>query len=272
MKNRYKICILGIGNMGEALINGMLSARLYTKKEIIASDISDAKFTHISSRYGITTTKNNAEAAASSEFIIIAVKPNMVRSVIEEISASVDKSKIIISIAAGVQIDKIQKWFKKDIPVIRVMPNISVLVKEGATAIAPGPGVKEKDLEAIKKMFDSVGKSVILDEGYLNAVTGLSGSGPAYIFTIIEALSDGGVKAGLPRGEATILAAQTALGAAKMVLESGEHTGRLKDMVTSPGGTTIAGLYRIEASGVRAALIRAVEDATKRAEELGKGE
>ena len=258
--------------MGEALINGMLEAGLYSKKEIVASDISDERFSHISSRYAIKTTKNNAAASASSEFIILTVKPDAVKSLLEEISPSIDKSKVIISIAAGIEIDKILLWLKKDVPVIRAMPNIPVLVMEGATAIAPGPGVKDKELEIVRKIFDSVGKSVILDERYLNAVTGLSGSGPAYIFTIIEALSDGGVRAGLPRGAATLLAAQTVLGAAKMVLESGEHTGRLKDMVTSPGGTTIEGLYRIEASGVRAALMMAVEEATKKSEKLGKGE
>ncbi len=272
MKIKRKICILGAGNMGEALIKGMLSGGLYTKKEIIASDISEDRLAHIRSRYGIETTRDNATATDSSEFIVIAVKPFAVKSLMEEISPSLSKSNVIISIAAGVQIERIRIWLKKEIPIIRVMPNISILVMEGAIAIAPGPGIRDRETEAVKRIFDSVGKTVILGEEFMDAVTGLSGSGPAYLFTVIEALADGGVKVGLPRGVATLLAAQTVLGAAKMVLETGLHTGSLKDMVTSPGGTTIDGIYRIEASGVRAALMQAVEDATRRAEELGKGE
>lgn len=268
----YKICILGTGNMGEAILKGILTAGLYTKKDIIVTDVSEDRLSYINRRYNVKTSKNNARTAASSKYIVITVKPVIVKSLIEEITPSVDETKLIISAAAGVPIDKIRRWMKKDAPVIRVMPNTPVLVLEGATVIAPGPGVKDEDIEGVRKIFDSIGKSIILGEEYLNAVTGLSGSGPAYIFTIIEALSDGGVKVGLPRQAAILLAAQTVLGAAKMVLESGEHPGRLKDMVTSPGGTTIEGLYRLEASGIRAALISAVEHATKRAEDLGKKE
>lgn len=271
-KARRKICVLGVGNMGEALIKGMLSGGIYTKKEIIASDISGERLAYIRSSYGIETTKDSTEAAASSDYIIISVKPSAVKSLIEEISPFVDRSKAVISIVAGMPIHRIQRWFKKDMPIIRVMPNICILVMEGAAAIAPGPDVSDRDLKAVKRIFDAVGKSVILGEEYLNAVTGLSGSGPAYVFTMIEALADGGVKVGLPRGAATLLAAQTLLGGAKMVLETGKHPGGLKDMVTSPGGTTIEGIYRIEASGIRAALMKAVEDATKKAEELGKVE
>lgn len=258
--------------MGEALLKGILSSGLCTKKEIVASDISEERLAQIHSIYRVETTRNSAEAAASSLFIIIAVKPATVKSLIEEISPSVDESKVIISLVAGVTIGRMQRWLKKEVPIIRVMSNTPVLVMEGATAIAPGPGVGDEEMEVTKKIFDSVGKTVVLSEEYLNAVTGLSGSGPAYIFTIIEALIDGGVKAGLPRKEATLLAAQTVLGAAKMVLDTGSHTGSLRDMVTSPGGTTIEGLYRLEAAGIRAALISAVEHAARRAEELGKGE
>lgn len=270
--NRKKISILGAGNMGEALLRGILSAGLYKKEEIIASDISKERLAQINSTYGVETTKNNIEASASSKFIIIAVKPDAVKSIIEEISPSIDGSKVIISIVAGVPIERIRRWLKKEAHIIRVMPNTPVLVREGASAIAPGPVVRDREMETVRKIFDSVGKTVILAEKYLDAVTGLSGSGPAYVFTIIEALADGGVKVGLPRKEATLLAAQTVLGAAKMVLETGRHPGSLKDMVTSPGGTTIEGLHRLEASGIRAALMSAVEHATKRAEELGKRE
>lgn len=270
--NRKKICILGVGNMGEALLKAMLFSGIYTKEDLIVSDISEERLTHINSIYGVETTRENSEAAASSEFIILAVKPGTVKSLIEEISPSINESKVIISLVTGVKIARIRKWLRRETPVIRVMSNTPVIVKEGATAISPGPGVKERDIEVARKMFDSVGKTVILGEEHLNAVTGLSGSGPAYVFTIIEALADGGVKVGLPRKEATLLAAQTVLGAAKMVLDTGRHPGSLKDMVTSPGGTTIEGLHRLEASGIRAALMSAVEHATKRAEELGKRE
>ena len=268
----YKICILGTGNMGEAILKGILTAGLFTKKEIIVTDASEERLSYINGRYNVKTTKNNVKAAASSKYIVITVKPAIVKSLMEEIMRAVDGTKLLISVAAGVPIDKIHRWLKKEVPIIRVMPNTPVLVLEGAAVIAPGPGVKDADIEGVRKIFDSVGKSLILSEEYLNAVTGLSGSGPAYIFTIIEALADGGVKVGLPRQAAILLAAQTVLGAAKMVLESGEHPARLKDMVTSPGGTTIEGLYRLEAAGIRAALISAVEHATKRAEELGRKE
>lgn len=272
MKSRKKICILGVGNMGEALLKGILSSGIYKKGDIIVSDISEERLTHINSTYGVETTKDNAEATTSSEFIILAVKPETAKNLIGEISHLIHESKVIISLITGLKITSIHKWLKREIPVIRVMPNTPVLVKEGATVIAPGPGVKEKDIEVAQKIFDSVGKTVIMGEEYLDAVTGLSGSGPAYIFTIIEALADGGVKVGLPRRESILLAAQTVLGAAKMVLETGKHPGSLKDMVTSPGGTTIEGLHRLEASGIRAALISAVEHATRRAKELGEKE
>lgn len=269
---RKKLCILGTGNMGDAILSGILSARLYKKGDVIVSDISEERLSKVKSKHGIETTKNNVEACNSSRFIIIAVKPGSMKSLIEEISNTISETNVIVSVAAGISISRIQGWLKKDIQVIRVMPNTPVVVREGMTAIAPGQGVKDADLSVIKMIFGSMGKTVVLNEEYLNAVTGLSGSGPAYIFTIIEALSDGGVKAGLPRSTATLLAAQTVLGAAKMVLETGSHTGILRDMVTSPGGTTIEGLHCLETAGIRAALISAVEHATRRSKELEKGE
>ncbi|HAS17771.1 MAG TPA: pyrroline-5-carboxylate reductase [Nitrospiraceae bacterium] len=272
MKNKGKICIIGAGNMGEALLKGMLQAGIYTKAEIIVTDISPERLEYIKSTYDVDTTKDNTKAATLSDVIIISVKPDNMKSLIEEISHSLDKSKVIISVVTGISINRMHLWLSKKVPVIRVMSNTPMIVMEGATAIAPGPGVKGKDLETTKKIFNSVGKTIILDEKHLDAVTGLSGSGPAYIFTIIEALTDGGVRVGLPRKAALLLASQTVLGAAKMVLDTGKHIGSLKDMVTSPGGTTIEGLYRLEKSGIRAALISAVEHATRKATELGKGD
>jgi len=257
--------------MGESLLKGILAAGLYKKGEIIVSDISEERCAYIQATYGVDTTRRNTEAAGSAESIILAVKPGELKPLIEEISPSIDESRLLISIVGSISIDRIQQWAKRELHIIRVMSNTPVLVREGATAISPGPGISDREMEIAIKIFDSVGKTVVLSEKYLDAVTGLSGSGPAYIFTIIEALVDGGVKVGLPRKEATLLAAQTVLGAAKMVLETGRHTGVLRDMVTSPGGTTIEGLYGLEAGGIRTALIDAVEYATRRAEELGKG-
>jgi len=269
---KYKICILGTGNMGEAILKGILTSGLYAKKDIIVTDVAEDRLSYLHERYNVKTTRNNAQAASSSRYIMMTVKPAVIKSLISEISHVSDESKLIISVAAGISINNIRIWFKKELPVIRVMPNIPVLVLEGATAIASGPGVRPEEIDDVKKIFDSVGKAILLGEEHINAVTGLSGSGPAYIFAVIDALSDGGVKVGLPRQAATLLAAQTVLGAAKMVLESGEHPGRLKDMITSPGGTTIEGLHTLEMSGIRGAFISAVQQATKKADELGKRE
>lgn len=258
--------------MGEAILRGILTSGLYTKKDIIVTDVAEERLSYIHERYNVKTTKDNAQAASSSRYIMITVKPAVVKSLLNEIAHVLDASKLVISVAAGISINNIRIWLKKELPVIRVMPNIPVLVLEGATAIASGPGVRHEEIEDVKKIFDSVGKSILLGEEYINAVTGLSGSGPAYIFAVIDALSDGGVKAGLPRQASTLLAAQTVLGAARMVLESGEHPGRLKDIITSPGGTTIEGLHTLEMSGIRGAFISAVEHAAKKAEELGKRE
>src|SRR3989304_6250575 len=186
MTMKWKICVLGTGNMGEALIKGMLSGGLYTRKEIIASDISEERLAHIHAVCGIKTTRDNAAASASSKFIMIAVKPAGVKALMEEISPALDRSKVIISIAAGVPIDRIRHWLKRDIPTVRVMPNIAILSMEGATAIAPGPGVTGRDREAVKKIFDSVGKSVLLGAEHRKVHTRLCGSGPAHIFTGIE--------------------------------------------------------------------------------------
>ena len=269
---KYKICILGTGNMGESILKGILTSAIYSKKDIIVTDVAEDRLSYIHERYNVNTTKDNVKAASSSRYIMITVKPAVIKSLLSEIAHVLNESRLIISVAAGISISNIRLWLKKDLPVIRVMPNIPVLVLEGATAIASGPGVRFEEIEDVKKIFDSVGKAILLGEEHLNAVTGLSGSGPAYIFAVIDALSDGGVKVGLPRQASTLLAAQTVLGAARMVLECGEHPGRLKDMITSPGGTTIEGLHPLEMSAMRCAFISAFEQATKRADELGKRE
>jgi pyrroline-5-carboxylate reductase len=209
-------------------------------------------------------------AVKEAAIIVLSVKPQVMEKVLAEIGPSLDASKLVISIAAGIPIAALERQVGHGVRVIRTMPNTPALVGAGATALSPGEHATEADLAQAKALFDAIGMTVVVDEPLLDAVTGLSGSGPAYIFLIIEALADGGVKAGLARDQAQELAAQTVLGSAKLLIETGEHPGRLKDQVTSPGGTAIAGLHTLEAGGLRTTLMDAVEAATFRSRELGK--
>jgi pyrroline-5-carboxylate reductase len=269
LKNR-QVGILGTGNMGEALIHGLLHGHLCRPDQIFCSDVRPERLKVIREKYGVKTTSHNTEMVKQSEIIILSVKPQIMKQVVDEIAKYLDLSKLIISIAAGVPLDAIEACARKDLKLIRVMSNICVSVREGVSAIAGGKHALKEDLMMAKTIFDSVGKSLFIEEGLLDAVTGLSGSGPAYIFLIIDALADAGVKMGLSRDDALILAPQTVLGAAKMLIETGEHPGKLKDMVTSPGGTAIAGLHTLEEGGVRTTLINAVEVATERSKILGE--
>lgn len=268
MENK-KLGFIGTGKMGEALIKGILQSRLVPPENIFASDADSAKLQLLEKEYKINTCKDNCAAVIDSDIIIIAVKPQIVPHVLMEIKKSV-KKQMIISIAAGVTIETYESALPRGTKVVRVMPNIAATVQEAASAISPGSAASKDDLAIASSIFNAIGKSVILPEYLMDAVTGLSGSGPAYIFTIIEALADGGVYEGLDRNTARLLAAQTVLGAAKMVLEDGSHTAELKDMVTSPGGTTIRGLRVIEDRGVRIAMMDAVIEACERSKELGK--
>ncbi len=269
LKNK-QVGILGTGNMGEALIHGLLHGHLCRPDQIFCSDVRPERLKVIREKYGVKTTSHNTEVVKQSEIIILSVKPQIMKQVVEEIAKYLDLSKLIISIAAGVPLDAIEACARKDLKLIRVMSNICVSVREGVSAIAGGKHALKEDLMMAKTIFDSVGKSLFIEEDLLDAVTGLSGSGPAYIFLIIDALADAGVKVGLSRDDALILAPQTVLGAAKMLIETGEHPGKLKDMVTSPGGTAIAGLHTLEEGGLRTTLINAVEVATQRSKALGE--
>ena len=269
LKNK-QVGILGTGNMGEALIHGLLYGHLCRPDQIFCSDVRPERLKVVREKYGVKTTSHNTEVVKQSEIIILSVKPQIMKQVVGEIAKYLDLSKLIISIAAGVPMDAIESCARKDLKLIRVMPNICVSVREGASAIAGGKHALKEDLMMAKTIFDSVGKSLFIEEDLLDAVTGLSGSGPAYIFLIIDALADAGVKVGLSRDDALILAPQTVLGAAKMLIETGEHPGKLKDMVTSPGGTAIAGLHTLEEGGLRTTLINAVEVATERSKILGE--
>lgn len=269
LKNK-QVGILGTGNMGEALIHGLLYGHLCRPEQIFCSDVRAEKLKAIREKYGVKSTSHNVEVVKQSDIVILAVKPQIMKQVVEEIAKYLDLSKLIISIAAGVPLDAIEACARKDLKLIRVMSNICVSVREGVSAIVGGKHALKEDLMMAKTIFDSVGKSLFIEEDLLDAVTGLSGSGPAYIFLIIDALADAGVKVGLSRDDALILASQTVLGAAKMLIETGEHPGKLKDMVTSPGGTAIAGLHTLEEGGLRTTLINAVEVATQRSKALGE--
>ena len=271
MLNSKKIGFIGTGNMGEALIGGIIGSDSSSPENIICSDVSKERLEFMKETYGIRTTTDNLEVASLSDIVIYAVKPQIIAAVLRETADKLDMSKLIISIAAGVPMAAIEVALGKELRLIRVMPNVAALVKEGAAAIASGKHALKEDIELAMSIFNSVGKSIFLEENYLmDAVTGLSGSGPAYIFLIIDALADAGVKVGLSRKDSIALATQTVLGSAKMLQETGAHPGQLKDMVTSPGGTAIAGLHNLEKGGLRTTLINAVEAATNRSKELGE--
>ena len=265
-----KIGFVGAGNMAGALIKGLLLSGTVTPAQILASDVRDERLAELVAEHGIATTRDNAKLAAWADVIVLAVKPQVIDKVIASISKSLRPSTLVISIAAGVPIESLEARLPSDARVIRTMPNTAAIALAGATAIAPGTHASEGDLDVARRLFEATGRVVVLDEILLDAVTGLSGSGPAYVMLIIEALADGGVKVGLHRETALLLAAQTVYGSAKLLLDTGEHPGRLKDMVTSPGGTAIAGLHTLEAGGLRTTLINAVENATRRSIELGE--
>ena len=271
MLNNEIVGIIGAGNMGKALVKGLISAKEVAEKNIFISDVNIDHLNAIKREFNINVIhKDNKKIGEMSSIIFLSVKPQIMDRVILEIKDSLDKNKLIISIAAGITTMFIEKLMGKEIRVIRAMPNTCAMVLEAATAITKGTFATNEDLEKAERIFSSIGKVVCIEESLMDAVTGLSGSGPAYIFVIIEALSDAGVKMGLPREIATALAAQTVFGSAKMLLETEMHPGRLKDMVTSPGGTAIDGLHTLEEGGIRTNLINAVYAATTKSKKLGK--
>jgi pyrroline-5-carboxylate reductase len=262
------IGFLGAGNMAEALIRGLLRGH-FEAAQITASGPREERMAELRERFGINATTDNRQPAAA-DIVVLSVKPQILSRVLEDVGGLIRPDSLVISIAAGVPIAAIQARLAEGVAVVRAMPNTPALVDAAATAIASGEHAKAGDLAEAKRIFDAIGITVILEESQLDAVTGLSGSGPAYVFLILEALSDAGVKVGLSRRTAQLLAAQTLLGSAKMLLETNEHPGRLKDMVTSPGGTAITGLHTLEEGGIRTTLMNAVEAATKRSRELGE--
>lgn len=265
------IGFIGGGNMAEALISGLVSSGAASPQNIICSDIREEPLEELRAKYGVETSTDNIVVAAKAEILIYATKPQILATVLKETAEVLDRSKLIISIAAGVPLAAIASGLHKELRLIRVMPNICAFVKESATAIAAGAYVENGDIDMAKAIFDSVGISVFIQENILmDAFTGLSGSGPAYVFMIIDAMADAGVKMGLSRKDSLLLSAQTVMGSAKLLLESNEHPGQLKDRVTSPGGTSIAGIHTLEQGGLRTTIMDAVEAATNRSSELGE--
>jgi len=265
-----KVGFIGAGAMAEALLTGIIRAGLSRPENLWASDVSKERLDYLGSKLGIGTAESNARLAAESELIILAVKPQVVTAVLEDIREMVKPGQVVVSIAAGITLSSMEEILGKPVAVVRVMPNTPCLVGEGASALALGTYAGTREEALVSAVLGAVGKVVTVKETLMDSVTGLSGSGPAYMYVILEALSDAGVKVGLPRDVALTLAAQTMLGAAKMVLETGEHPGKLKDMVTTPGGTTINGLYALEKGNLRYTLMKAVKKAAARSAEMSK--
>ncbi|MGD0813208.1 MAG: pyrroline-5-carboxylate reductase [Verrucomicrobiota bacterium] len=269
MAAKLTIGFLGAGKMATALAKGFASAGLVEPSQIRASDPSPEAQAAFAKETGAKTTASNIDVVQFANVVILAVKPAHVAELLEEIRLALTARHLLISIAAGVPIAKLENRLIAGARVIRVMPNTPALVSASASAYALGKAATAADAAMAQRLLSSVGLALQVKESLLDAVTGLSGSGPAYVYLMIEALSDGGVASGLPREMATKLAAQTVLGSAKMVLETGQHPGVLKDMVTSPGGTTIEGLHELEKGNVRGALINAVRAATEKSKKLG---
>lgn len=264
------IGFIGSGNMASAMIGGIINAKLVVPNHIICSDPSRTKLNNLHSRYGITTTTDNCEVATKSDVLILSIKPQFYPEVIQEIKAQVNDNMIIVVIAAGQKIETIKKLFEKNVKVVRAMPNTPALVGEGMAALSPCPMVLPEELDLICNIFNSFGKCEVIAENLMDAVTAVSGSSPAFVFMIIEAMADGAVLEGMPRDKAYTFAAQAVLGSAKMVLETGKHPAQLKDIVCSPGGTTIQGVSVLEESGLRASILKAIQATAKKSKDMSK--
>ncbi|MFQ6087295.1 MAG: pyrroline-5-carboxylate reductase [Candidatus Methanofastidiosia archaeon] len=260
------LAVVGAGRIGESLISALLKAGM-RKTQIKASAAHEKRTRYIEKKFGIKTYLNNKEMVKDAQIVLLSVKPQNVLEVLNEIK-DVVSGKLIITIAAGVPISFLEEKLGREVPIVRGMPNTPVLVREGMTVLCSNRKASKKDLEIAREIFEAVGDVEILEERLMDAVTGLSGSGPAYIYVVIEALAEAGVKVGIPRNVATLLVAQTTLGSAKMVLKTKEHPAKLKDIVTTPAGCTIDGLLELEEGRLRNTLIKAVVKATDRSREL----
>lgn len=263
------LAVIGAGQMGEALIKGTLGSQLLEPSQLRIADLSEARLQEVQSKYGVTVEKSNRAAAKKASVIILAVKPNQVEAVVDEIRDVVKRDKVLISIAAGVSTQRIDKLLGKEVPVVRVMPNQPALVGAGVSVISPGRWASADTVTLVRTLFSGVGEVVELDERFQNVATALSGSGPAYFYLFVEVLVEGGIRGGLSREIATKLVTQTLVGAGAVLQETGEHPVLLIDRVASPGGTTAAALAALEEGGFRASVFHALTAAVARAEELG---
>jgi pyrroline-5-carboxylate reductase len=266
-----RVAILGAGKMGGILLQAFLKNNLLLPEQLVATVHHPDRALALSAQYGVDVSTDNLAAAQRSDVILFGVKPIQVPGVIAEILPALNPSKLVLSFAASVKTRAIEDASGCDIPVIRAMPNTPALLSAGATALCSGRFVTPEQIALAQRIFNTVGRTVVVEEKHMDAVTGLSGSGPAFIYIIIEALAEAGVNVGLPRDVATLLAAQTTYGSARMVLETGYHPALLKDAVTTPAGTTVDGILALEEGGLRATLIKAVKRATERAKVLAAG-
>ncbi len=266
----FKIGIIGSGNMGEALLKGFIQKGEINPSEIIISDINKDRIDELVNRYNVAGTNSNRRVAELSEFIIISVKPKDIQQTLTPLKDILNKDKVVISVAAGVKIEKIKSFLNKNTPIVRVMPNTPVLIGEGVLGVSFDENINSNSKEFILNLLSSVGMTIEVDEKFMDVITGLSGSGPAYVFQFIDALAQGGVKCGLTYSEALKIAVQTVIGSAKLIAETGEHPSVLRDKVTSPGGTTIFGLHQLEKGSFKDTVINAVESATERSKELSE--
>jgi pyrroline-5-carboxylate reductase len=266
-----RVAILGTGKMGGILLQAFLKNNLLGPDQIFATVQHAERAQALSVQYGIEMTTDNLAAASQADVILLGVKPVQVPALVEQIRPALSPEKLVLSIAASVKTRSIEDAAGCDLAVVRAMPNTPSMLAAGVTALCAGRFVSPEQMLIAQKVFQTVGRTVVVDEKHMDAVTGLSGSGPAYIYIIIEALAEAGVNVGLPRDVATLLAAQTTLGSARMVLETGYHPALLKDAVTTPAGCTVDGILELEEGGLRVTLIKAVKRATQRAKELAAG-
>ena len=271
MPRDHTLGVIGVGSMGAALVRGIAAAGAVPPHQIIVSDPAPGRAEQLARDTGAHAAPDNVALARACEYVAVVVKPHLVGAVLREIEPALSNDQTVISFAAGVPLRSLSQTLTRVTPhLLRVMPNTPALVGAGAFALAALEAAPEK-VEAVRRLLSSIGRVVSVEDSHMDAATAIGGSGPAFVFVMIEALADGGVAAGLPRAVALELAAQTVLGSAKMVLDTGKHPGQLKDMVTTPAGTTVAGLEALEEAGVRAAFLRAVRAAAKRSRELSEG-
>ena len=263
-----KIGFIGCGNMGGAIVSGIIGSGFQKPENVIISEVTEELVDNLKEKFNVQATTDNKEVAKQADVLFLAVKPNMYKKVVDDIKSEITREKLIITIAAGITIENMEYWIGEGYKIVRTMPNTPALVGQGMAAICANSKVSEEELKYVVDIFSSFGQCVELEEKYFHAVTALSGSSPAYVFMFIEAMADAAVALGIPRAKAYVMASQSVLGSAKMVLDTGKHPGALKDMVCSPAGTTIDAVIELEKCGLRSAIIEGVLKCAKKSEAM----